>query len=72
MRNANNASIIDLPLPNNGKEYTKPEAVQILSQYNRGSKDIGIGNALQVMIQLRYVPVGERAIRRLLALHFTC
>jgi hypothetical protein len=64
---ANNASIIDLPLPNNGKEYSKPEAVQILAQYNRGSKDIG--NALRVMIQLGYVPVGERTICCLLELH---
>jgi hypothetical protein len=64
---ANNASIIDLPLPTNGKEYTKPEAVQILAQYDRRTKDIA--SAMREMIRLRYVPAAGRTIRRLLKLH---
>ena len=64
---ANNASIIDLPLPTNGKEYTKPEAVQILAQYVRRKKDIA--NAMREMIRLRYVPAAGRTIRHLLKLH---
>jgi hypothetical protein len=65
--NGANNSIISLPMPNNQKEYTKPEAVQISIQYAKGSKDIGI--AMREMIRLEYVPVGELTLRRLLIIH---
>ena len=46
---------IKLPLPVNGHEYRKPEVVNILSSYKKGSKSIGL--AMKKIIQLKYVPV---------------
>jgi hypothetical protein len=54
---------IKLPLPVNGHEYRKPEAVNILSSYKKGSKSIGL--AMKKIIQLKSVPVCVRSLRQL-------
>ena len=46
---------IKLPLPVNGHEYRKPEVVNILLLYKKGSKSIRL--AMKQIIQLKYVPV---------------
>jgi hypothetical protein len=51
---------IKLPLPVNGHEYRKPEVVNILSSYKKGSKSIGL--AMKKIIQLKYVPVCVRSL----------
>ena len=51
---------IKLPLPVNGHEYRKPEVVNILSLYKKGSKSIGL--AMKKNIQLKYVPVCVRSL----------
>ncbi len=46
---------IKLPLPVNGHEYRKPEVMNILSSYKKGSKSIGL--AMKKIIQFKYAPV---------------
>ncbi len=55
---------IDLPLLLNDCEYRKPEVVNILAPYKKGSKEIGL--AMKKMMQLKYVPVCVRSLCRLL------
>ncbi len=55
---------VELPLPVNGREYRKPEVVNILASYKKGSKEIGL--AMKNMIQLKYVPVCDRSLQRMI------
>ena len=55
---------IELPLPVNSREYRKPEVVNILASYKKGSKEIGL--AMKKMKQLKYVPVCDRSLQQLI------
>ena len=54
----------DLPLPLNNCQYRKPEVVKILASYKKGSTELA--SAMRAMIELKYVPVCLRTLRRLI------
>ncbi len=55
---------VELPLPVNGREYRKPEIVNILASYKKSSKEIGM--AMKKMIQLKYGPVCDCSLKQLI------
>jgi hypothetical protein len=56
--------ILNLPLPQNGTMYTKIEAVAVLSQYPKSSRERG--QAFKAVVELGYVPQSKTALYTLM------